>query len=291
MANQIITDVVSGTLTYTGEAIPWTPTSQKSWTIKKTAVSGGVTTISYPQGYNGFPTSNPQFAWDDRASLDFSLTPDENPAILTTVTIESDNIDTTVAVVWDTITLTFVSDEYLPIDPVVEIAGHTATVVGSTRKSFTATYDMVEWDTPWVVPFSIDIIDNTGLTTTTTTTTDDSEVTFNIPPEMISAERMSNTVIKVTLSEDADDTTITKANAGWFVVKDTVTPATTYAVSAIAKSGSNSNQIELTVATILASAATGVTVTYVAWWNGTVADPEGNLMATDATGVLVAAWA
>ena len=51
MANQTITDVVSGTLTYTGEAILGTATTEKSWTVKKTAVSGGVTTVSYPIGY------------------------------------------------------------------------------------------------------------------------------------------------------------------------------------------------------------------------------------------------
>ena len=40
-----------------------------------------------------------------------------------------------------------------------------------------------------------------------------------------------------------------------------------------------------------ASAAVGVTITYTAGGNGTVADDLGNLMATDATGVDATAWA
>jgi hypothetical protein len=109
-------------------------------------------------------------------------------------------------------------------------------------------------------------------------------------PRMLSASRIANTTIRVVLSENADTATTTKSNDGGFVVYQTGTPATTYAVSAIAPNGGNYNQVDLTVASILASAATGVTVTYVAGGNGTVADPAANVMATDATGVLVAAW-
>jgi hypothetical protein len=110
-------------------------------------------------------------------------------------------------------------------------------------------------------------------------------------PTMISAERMANTTLKVTLSENANDATITKANAGGFTVTELGAPLTTYAVSAIAKSGSNSNMIELTVADVSASAAVGLTVTYTQGGNGTVADPAGNLMATDGTGENIASWA
>jgi hypothetical protein len=114
--------------------------------------------------------------------------------------------------------------------------------------------------------------------------------TWDSAPRMSSASRIANTTVRVTLSEVANNTTITKANAGGFVVYETGTPGTTYAVSAIAPNGGNYNQVDLTVASILASAAVGVTVTYVAGGDGTVADSTANLMATDATGVLVAAW-
>jgi hypothetical protein len=74
-------------------------------------------------------------------------------------------------------------------------------------------------------------------------------------------------------------------------VYETGTPWTTYAVSAISPNGWNYGQIDLTVADMIASAAVWVTITYVAWVNGTVADTLLNPMLTDATGVNAAAWA
>lgn len=41
---------------------------------------------------------------------------------------------------------------------------------------------------------------------------------------------------------------------------------------------------------MLVSAKEGVTITYASGGNGTVSDVAGNALATDATGVLVAAW-
>ena len=66
---------------------------------------------------------------------------------------------------------------------------------------------------------------------------------------------MANTTLRVTLSENADDATLTQANDGGFTVFQTGTPLTTYAVSATAKQGSNSNIVEITVADMTASAA------------------------------------
>lgn len=110
-------------------------------------------------------------------------------------------------------------------------------------------------------------------------------------PTLASASRIANTTIRVTASEVLDTATTTKANDGGFVVYETGSPATTYAVSAIAPNGGNHDEIDLTVADIVASADVGVTVTYVKGGNGTVADTNANLMETDATGVAVAAWA
>jgi hypothetical protein len=110
-------------------------------------------------------------------------------------------------------------------------------------------------------------------------------------PTMLSGERLSNTVIRLTLSENCNDATLTQANDGGFTVFQTGTPATAYVVSATAKSGSNSNKIELTVADMTASAATGVTVTYSSSGNGIIADTTGNDLATNAVGVVVASWA
>lgn len=75
-----------------------------------------------------------------------------------------------------------------------------------------------------------------------------------VAPTLSSASRTNNTTIEVTLSELADVDSITKANDGGFTVEETGTPATTYAVTAIAP-GATNNKIILTVATMLASAA------------------------------------
>lgn len=110
-----------------------------------------------------------------------------------------------------------------------------------------------------------------------------------VAPTLSSAARTNNTTIEVTLSELADQDSITKANAGGFVVQDAVTPATTYAVTSIAP-GATNNKVILTVATIAASQANGVKVKYTAGGNGTVVDVAWNTLATDNTGVTIATW-
>jgi large repetitive protein len=110
-------------------------------------------------------------------------------------------------------------------------------------------------------------------------------------PTMSSVSRQSNTVIFVTLSENADDATLTQANDGWFTVAETWTPLTTYAVSATAKQWSNSNIVELTVADMTASAIPWVTVTYSSAGNWIITDVAGNDMATDAVWKATWTWA
>lgn len=80
---------------------------------------------------------------------------------------------------------------------------------------------------------------------------------------MLSAVKDLVTQITVTLSELAQALTITKANDGGFTVFETGTPATTYAVTAIAP-GATDDLVVLTVADMTASAAAGVTITYTA---------------------------
>lgn len=398
---QTIVDVVSGSLTYSGQANLGRATSDPFWTIKKISVSGNVTTTAYPCWPSRIPTDEDIFVWDRRAEYTYSLTPDTSAPTLSVVTIASNNSDTAKAKVWDVVTLTISASEALSTISAT-IAGHTATIVDTGTNTYTAAYTMVSGDTTGAVAFTIDFTDVSGRAgTQVTATTDLSAVTFdktapvgtleysidagsnyyttlsvknadtlriratfsenlldspvvklaidnavlsatnmtktsasvyyydlNVPAwdiatatcslsvgtdatgnvvtsapvnatftidntaiAMQSGERLSNTVLRVTLTENANDATITHANDGGFVVYETGTPATTYAVSAIAKSWSNSNKVELTVATVTASAAIGLTITYVAWVNWDVADTIGNPMATDAVWVLVWAWA
>lgn len=398
---QTIVDVVSGTVTYSGEANLWRATSDPFWTIKKISVSGNITTTAYPCWPSRIPTDEDIFVWDRRAEYTYSLTPDTSAPTLTTVTIASDNSDTTKAKVGDTVTLSITASEALSTISAT-IAGHTATIADAGTNTYTASYVMVSGDTTGAVTFTIDFADVVWRSgTQVTATTDLSAVTFdktapvgtleysidawanyyttlsvknadtlriratfsedlldspvvklaidnavlsatnmtktsasvyyydlNVPAwdiatatcslsvgtdtsgnvvtsapvnatftidntaiAMQSGERLSNTVLRVTLTENANDATITHANDGGFVVWETGTPATTYAVSAIAKSWSNSNKVELTVADVTASASIGLTITYVAWVNGDVSDTIGNPMATDAVWVLVPSWA
>ena len=110
-----------------------------------------------------------------------------------------------------------------------------------------------------------------------------------VPPTMSSATVDSNTQITVTLSEVAAADTITKSNAGGFVVTKTGT-LTTYAVSSTAPGATNA-KVVLTVADMSGAAATGVTVTYTASalpGGGTITDANGNELATNGTGITIA---
>lgn len=107
-------------------------------------------------------------------------------------------------------------------------------------------------------------------------------------PTILSAVRVSATSYTVTLSENMDAASVTKSNAGGFVVAETGAPSTAYAVSATAP-GVTANKITLTVADTSASTLAGVTITYTAGGNGTAKDVAGNVLATNATGVTAAA--
>ncbi len=120
-------------------------------------------------------------------------------------------------------------------------------------------------------------------------TTNGSDMTFSTditPPTIFGAAKNSNTQITVTLSEACQN--LAKANDGGFTVTKTGM-ATTYAVSATAQ-GTGSSHVVLTVADMGTAGASGVTVTYTAGVNGTIADTAGNALATDGTGQTIAAW-
>lgn len=390
---QTLVDTVSSNLSYVGSAALGSATSDPKWTIKRVLVDGTITTVSYPIGQNSKPCSDPQFIWDERTLLNYSLIPDTSKPTLTTVTIASNNSDTTQAKVWDTVTITMVASEIIR-RPVVVIGSGSADLVIQTTddKHWVASKIMTASDVQWTVSFTISFKDiggisgdvvsattdlssvsfsshvtgaltysiphavKTGDTQTITadfsyplkdspvvkialsgsqtvsatvmtkvtasqytyehtvgagdgdctcafsvgvdkagnaiTVTPSSGATFvvdNTAPVMSSATRTSDTVLNVELSELANQSSITQSNDGWFVVKQTGAPGIAYVVSDIAPGVDNSH-IVLTVANMAASKTAGVTVTYVAADNGIVTDVAGNPLATDSTGVVVAAW-
>jgi len=111
----------------------------------------------------------------------YTWTIDTGVPILSTVTIASNNSNTVLAKVGNTITLTFVANENLTANPVVTILGQTATIhAGVNAQQWTATYVAQSGDTEGVVPFTInftDIATNPGVQVITKT--GGSDVTFD----------------------------------------------------------------------------------------------------------------
>lgn len=391
----------SGTVTYYAEAPLGTPTTTAGWRVWRLDTSTGAD-IEYAIGALGLPSDDFEFEATDAllALHNYGFIADVVVPTLSTVTIASNNTDTTKAKVGDVVTLTIISSENI-LSPTITIAGRAATIVaGADARHWTATQTMATGDTTGTVAFSIAFSDHGGTAgVTVTALTGGSAVTFdktaptalleysvdagstwastistknadtlriratfsealldspvvklaidnavlaatamtktdtthyyydlNVPagdiatatcslsigvdvagnviteaptagatfkidntvPTLSSAAKDSVTQITVTLSELALASTITKANDGGFVVTETSGVAT-YAVSAIAP-GATNNLVVLTVADMTISAAAGVTVTYAAAVNGTVSDVAGNALATDATGVVIAAW-
>lgn len=288
---QTIIDSTDANNVYYGSADLGRATTDNKWSIYRKNTNGSVVTNAYPIGLAGSPSEKENFIWDERAQYNYSLVDDVTAPTLSTVTIASNNTTTTLAKVGDEVTLTIVASEVIET-PVVTIGAGLATVtLGADEKNYTATRAMTSDDVNGTVTFSIafeDIASRPG--TTVTALTGGSAVTFDkTVPTLASVTDTNVTTLNVVLSELAITGTITKANAGGFVVYETGTPATTYAVASIAP-GVDNTHVVLTVADMTASAVPGVTVTYVAGGNGTVTDLAGNALATNATGVVTGAF-
>jgi len=216
-----------------------------------------------------------------------AVTFDKTAPVFTLTSLLSNNADTARAKSGDVVTLIFTTSETLTANPTVTFGGASMTFSTLVTGTYTYTRTINGTEAVGAIPALVTGTDLTGNTTTNTSlgslTTD-----FTVPT-MLSAVDDTVTQITVTLSELALASTISKLNDGGFVVADTVTPATTYAVSAI-NPGATNDLVVLTVADMTASALVGVTVTYVAGGNGTVSDLVGNLLATDAVGVVTGAF-
>lgn len=149
-----------------------------------------------------------------------SVTFDKTVATLGVVTIASDNDDTSLAKVGDTIVLMFIASEALMAKPNVSIAGHVlsapAITQGVDATQWNAVYVMQAGDTNGVVTFTINAKDLAGNNISqVSATTNSSSVTFDkTAPVMVSATEISNFSLTFSLSEFALASTITKANDG-----------------------------------------------------------------------------
>ncbi len=106
-----------------------------------------------------------------------TVTVDKTKPILSTVTIESNNDDSTLAKIGDTITLRFTTSETLivipTVTPTVTIAGETATVTGSENE-YIATYMVAVETLEGLVEIDITYADEAGNAGTLVTSTTDS---------------------------------------------------------------------------------------------------------------------
>ena len=199
-----------------------------------------------------------------------------------------------VYIIGDTVTATWnntaTGDNNTDVDEVTvnftEFGGGAAVTATNYTNTWTVTYSIVAGSINGTNKnVAVNATNSSGSTITSDTT---NATVDDIAPTMSSAARVDNTHITVTMSESV--TNLTTSSDGGFIVAKNGDPETTYAVSDIA-AGSSANLVVLTVADISGSIATGVKVTYNASVdNGTINDTAGNALATNATGVIVAAW-
>ena len=115
---------------------------------------------------------------DNTTTSTISFTVDTQSPTLSSVSISSNNSDTSKAKIGDIVTLSFTSSEAIQ-SPTVTIDGNAATVSGGGT-SWTATYTLVSGDTQSALGFTIDFDDLAGNSgTQVTAVTDSSVVTFD----------------------------------------------------------------------------------------------------------------
>ena len=104
---------------------------------------------------------------------------DETPASIRPISIISNNSNTSLAKVGDSIVVSFTTSEIL-IDTTVTISGQNTEIVGLGSNQFKAVYAMAEGDPEGVITFEISFIDFQGNPLTgTDSTTNASQVTFD----------------------------------------------------------------------------------------------------------------
>ncbi len=168
------------------------------------------------------------------------------------------------------------------------IAGEFSATDGSNTYTLAVTADDGSTTNISLTISNADLIDANS-NTMAADATDTDQAVDRIEPTLSSAARDNNTQITVTLSELANGSSITDASDGGFVVAETDAAETTYAVSDITP-GVTNDLVVLTVADLGVSAKEGITVTYSSANNGAVTDVAENDLATDTTGVTIAAW-
>lgn len=176
MSKQYLKEVVGG-VTYRGVALIGTPETSPYWSIEKETE----TSTLRPLNAKGFVSSDEEFKWSDRASLTYSTTNVRPVPTLTSVTIQSNNANTTLAKTGDLVTVSFTASTPLESAKVF-ICKHLADVsIAPNGTDATATYVVSAGDAEDdVIPISIDFVSAIGVEgVRVSATTDASSVTVS----------------------------------------------------------------------------------------------------------------
>lgn len=208
---------------------------------------------------------------------------DNTAPALTTVSIASNNVNTSLAKPGDTVTVSITANEDLQT-PTVTIAGATASVTGS-GSSYNASYALTAAETEGNVAFQIsfrDIAGNNG--TVVSAVTDSSSVLFDKTAPVIESYTLdtNNSFIDVTFSEpvyggsgtaaiDKDDFNLTfAANAG--TASDAIIASATKTSGAALTGAESTIRLNLTI-TGIADGSESISISPVA---GAIFDEPGN---------------
>jgi hypothetical protein len=130
-----------------------------------------------------------------------TYTVDQTVPLLSTVSISSNNVNSSIASVGNTITLNFAATEKVEI-PVITIASKSVTVAPGNNNTFVASYTLTDSDSEGIVPFSIDFTDLAGNAgAKVTVTTNGSSVNYTkTAPSVLSINRYSPTTSSTSAS-------------------------------------------------------------------------------------------
>ena len=154
-----------------------------------------------------------------------SVTFDEGSPTLSAVSIASDNANSSLAKVGDTVTISMTSSEALIGAPTVTIDGNPAdTVIATGLNSYEATRLMQAGDSAGVVVFSIDFTDAVGNAgTQVTSTTDSSSVSFDEGSPTLSAVSIASDNANSSLAKVGDTVTLSLTSSEALIGAPTVT--------------------------------------------------------------------
>jgi gliding motility-associated-like protein len=161
---------------------------------------------------------------------------DKTSPLLSTVTIASNNSNTTLAKAGDVIAISFTADETIAT-PTATIAGHAAAIANTGGNNWTASYTLSVTDAESVISFSVSATDLSGNTgAPITATTNGSAVRFDKTSPLLSTVTIASNNSNTTLAKPGDVVTV------GFVTDETIaTPTATIAghAAAVANIGGN----------------------------------------------------